>query len=68
MTCDIHFDLEAKNSFWTLLLLGVSVFHKHTLIFMPPDRMIEGIIFFLLSVCLFVCLLTTWTFDITFEL
>ena len=32
--------------------------------FMPPDRMIGGILF--LS-CLFVCLLSTLTFVITFE-
>ena len=42
---------------------------------MTPDRMIGGILFFVLSVCLFVCLsvclfvclLSTLTFAITFE-
>ena len=42
-------------------------------LFMPPDRMIGGILFFpvcpsvFLFVCLFVCLLSTLTFAITFE-
>ena len=41
-------------------------------VFMPPDRMIRGILFLsclfvCLSVCLFVCLLSTLTFAITFE-
>ena len=43
-------------------------------IFMPPDRMILGILFLsclsaclCLFVCLFVCLLSTLTFAITFE-
>ena len=43
-------------------------------LFMPPDRMIGGILFLsclfvclCLSVCLFVCLLSTLTFAINFE-
>ena len=40
------------------------MFHKHTLIFMPPDRMIGGILF--CPVCLFVCLLSVVNFNLCY--
>ena len=44
------------------------MYYRFWVFFMPPDRMIGGILFsFCLFVCLFVCLLSTLTFAITFE-
>ena len=48
------------------------VLFVYLLFFMPPDRMIGGILFLsclfvCLSVCLLVCLLSTLTFAMTFE-
>ena len=50
----------------------VDIGNPYQPIFMPPDRMIGGILFLsclsvCLFVCLFVCLLSTLTFAITFE-
>ena len=50
-------------NFWYILSSFFVNFNK-SLFFMPPDRMIWGILF--LS-CLFVCLLSTLRFAITFE-
>ena len=52
---DMLIECNKSNILWSLSQRG------H---FMPPDRMIGGILF--LS-CLFVCLMSTLTFAITFE-
>ena len=64
--CELNFDINAKPTLWTLLPPGAQCFINASCFYAPGLNDRGHIVLSCLSVCLFLCLLSTLTFAITF--